>query len=371
MIQIYNFKNDGLETEQNNKTATEVKAKIQCGNIEFLQIFEEGMKVVFSKPKEAIENKGLFIVKTTNEWMEEAKHKPKPNMLYDKFWFENELCLLFSDTNVGKSIKAVQIGNSISKGQAIDGFSMEADKQKVLYFDFELSDKQFQIRYCDDSDSQNNYVFDDNFIRIEFNPNMELPKGKKMEDLLFQELESVIVTTGAKILIVDNITYLKEGTEKANDALPLMKQIKFLKSKYGLSVLALAHTPKRDLTKKLTRNDLQGSKMLMNFCDSSFAIGESHLDKNLRYIKQIKQRNCGQVYGKDNVVVCEIDKVVNFVQFKFMGYGKEFEHLEEKSTEKTVKKKQEAAVLKSQGVSNCEISRRLSVSEGTIRNWLK
>jgi len=370
MIKIYNSKGNDFTEEPNPKVATEVKAKIQCGNVEFSQIFEEDTKVVFKKPKETIENKGLFTVKTTNEWMEAAKYKPIPKMLFDKLWFEKEVCILFADANVGKSILAVQIGNSISKGQPIHGFSMEAEKQKVLYFDFELSDKQFQIRYSDDN-SENNYIFDDNFIRIEFNPDMELPKGKKFEDLLFQELESVVISTSAKILIIDNITYLKEGTEKANDALPLMKQLKFLKSKYDISVLALAHTPKRDLTKKITRNDLQGSKMLMNFCDSSFAIGESHVDKNLRYIKQIKQRNCGQVYGKDNVVICELDKVVNFVQFKFMVCGKEFEHLEEKSAEKTVKKKQEAAVLKSQGVSNSEIARRLSVSEGTIRNWLK
>ena len=51
--------------------------------------------------------------------------------------------------------------------------------------------------------------------------------------------------------------------------------MKALKSKYGLSILVLAHTPKRDSGKPLGRNDLQGSKMIINFCDSAFAIGES------------------------------------------------------------------------------------------------
>lgn len=53
--------------------------------------------------------------------------------------FENELCILFADTNQGKSISAVQRGNSISKGEPIPGFKLEEDKQRVLYFDFELS----------------------------------------------------------------------------------------------------------------------------------------------------------------------------------------------------------------------------------------
>jgi hypothetical protein len=41
----------------------------------------------------------------------------------------------------------------------------------------------------------------------------------------------------------------------------------------------------------LSANDLQGSKMLINFCDSAFAIGKSSNDKDLRYLKQIKQRS--------------------------------------------------------------------------------
>ena len=61
----------------------------------------------------------------------------------------------------------------------------------------------------------------------------------------------------------------------------------------------------------------------MHFCDSSFAIGESAADKNLRYIKQIKQRHCESVYDSDNVAVCEIVKPDNFLQFEFIGFGKE------------------------------------------------
>ena len=363
---------NGLTQEPSQETSVEVE-EIQDKNTEISvqSVENEEINSIETPTKEIIENKGLFIVKSSNEWIEEAKKRPIPKMLFDKLWFENELCILFADTNVGKSLLAVQIGNSISKEQAINNFEMDTEKQKVLYFDFELSNKQFQIRYCDDNDSQNCYAFDDNFMRIEFNTDMELPKKTKFEDYLIQELERVVSDTKAKVVIIDNITYLKDGTEKANDALPLMKQLKFLKQKYDLSILALAHTPKRDLSKPLIRNDLQGSKMLMNLCDSSFAIGESHADKSLRYIKQIKQRNCEQLYDADNVIVCEIDKLDNFLQFKFIGYGREFEHLKPQSDDDKVKKHQEAAELKEQGLSNCEIARRIGKSEKTIRNWLK
>ena len=363
---------DGLQ-----ETTQEVKEETHCENIEHSQIDNESIKLTEQTVEEEVSinettvNKELFIVKSTNEWIEQGKKTPIPRILFDKFWFENELCILFADTNLGKSILAVQIGNSISKGQAIPDFALGATKQKVVYFDFELSTKQFQIRYCDEWSSQDCYTFDENFVRIEFNPNMELPKKIKFEDYLIQELEKVIIDTESKIVIVDNITYLKDGTEKANDALPLMKKLKALKHKYDLSILALAHTPKRDLSKPLIKNDLQGSKMLMNLCDSSFAIGESHADKDLRYLKQIKQRNCEQAYNADNVVICEVDKSDNFLQFKFMGYGRELEHLKPQSNEDKIKKKQEAAALKTQGLSNSEIGRRVGVSEKTIRNWFK
>jgi len=64
------------------------------------------------------ENQSLFTVKTANDWIEEAKLNPIPNMLFSEFWFENEVCILFADTNLGKSILAVQIANSISKGSS-------------------------------------------------------------------------------------------------------------------------------------------------------------------------------------------------------------------------------------------------------------
>lgn len=276
---------------------------------------------------ESNENKGIFKIKTANQWIEQAKRRPVPKALFSEFWFEGELCILFADTNLGKSILAVQIGNSISKGEAIPGFGLESEGQKILYFDFELSDKQFENRYS--SNFKNHFVFSDNFLRIEINPESNIPNGQSFEEFLYHSLERSIIDTNAKILIIDNITYLKNETEKAKDALPLMKHLKALKSKYGLSILALAHTPKRDLTKPITRNDLQGSKMLINFCDSSLSIGESNIDGNTRYLKQIKSRNTELIYNNDNVMVCNIEKPENFLRFCFLNFGTENEHLKQ------------------------------------------
>ncbi len=165
------------------------------------------VKEVKQQSEQDKESKGLFTVKTASRWIEQAKIRPNPRMLFSEFWFEGELCILFADTNLGKSILAVQIANSISKGKHIPGFKMETPKQTILYFDFELSDKQFENRYS--IKFAQHYVWDSNFIRVEINPDAVITDDQSFEIFLYQSLEQSIQETGAKILIIDNLTYLK------------------------------------------------------------------------------------------------------------------------------------------------------------------
>ncbi len=319
--------------------------------------------------EKAKQTKGLFSVKTANQWIKEAKNRDIPNMLFDAFWSENELCILFADSGLGKSILSVQIGESISTGKPIQGFKNTAKAQKVLCFDLELTDKMFEKRYS--NDYANHYHFNDNFYRVEINPDAEIPEGQSFESYLNSSLELSIQETGAKVIIIDNLTYLRSETERAKDALPLMKQLKALKSKYNLSILALAHTPKRDLSKPISRNDLQGSKMLYNFCDTVFAIGESARDNAIRYIKQLKPRNTELIYGTDNVCTCQLNKPDNFLGFEFLGFGYESEHLKEYTEKERQDRISEAKGLSDKGISGREIARQMGVSEGAVRKWLK
>lgn len=312
---------------------------------------------------------GLFSMKTANETIEAAKERPIPLMLFGQLWYEGEICILFADTNLGKSILAVQIADALSFGKSITPFKIEATAQKVLYFDFELSDKQFETRYS--TDYQNHYSFHDNFFRLEIDSNSEVPDGMPFEAYVNFSIEQTIKVTGAKVLIIDNITFLNHDNEKAKDALVLMKYLKKLKSKYELSILILAHTPKRDLGKPLSRNDLSGSKMLINFVDSAFAIGESYKDSGVRYIKQIKERNCEKIYHADNVPTFRIDKENSFLGFHFLDYDEESQHL--KALEKKDKESLIAQVkdLRLDNVSFRQIARQLRISKSTAENYAK
>ena len=310
-----------------------------------------------SKPADLLE------VKTANKWIEQASKRPIPRMLFSEFWFEQELCILFADTNVGKTILAVQIADSISRGQSIPGFKLETKAQKVIYCDFELNDKQFQSRYSRNYEYP--YQFSDNFLRVEINPDADFPEDASFEFALSNAIERVITNNGAKIVIIDNITYLRHENERAKDALPLMKHLKRLKSKYNLSLLVLAHTPKRDLTKPLTRNDLQGSKVLMNFCDSSFAIGESSSDSSFRYIKMIKVRSTEHIYDSYNIMVCQITKPDNFLHFNFLHLDSEYKHLKmvtERDRE-ILEEEVRGCILEEPSISAYAIAKRLCPEE--------
>lgn len=320
---------------------------------------------LIDSPKEN-PNTGLFTVKTANQAIMDAKNRPVPRYLFGQLWYVGENCILFSDTNQGKTILAVQIADTISSGRrGTAGLAMDAPAQKVAYCDFELSEMQFRKRY---SDNGNDYQFSDNLLRVEINPDADCPDGCSFEDYLKMSLEQLVVDQGVKIIIIDNITFLCNELEKAQGALPLMKWLKAFGRQHDLSILVLAHTPKRPLSNPITVNDLAGSKMLSNFADSIFAIGASAKDSSMRYIKELKQRNEAYMYDADNVIVCEIEKPNNFLQFSFREFGCESDHLTATQRDEEVKRAKE---LKAQGMTQREIAAQMGVSLGKVNNLLK
>jgi RecA-family ATPase len=312
----------------------------------------------------------LFTTRRANDWMKQEYSNPRARMLFGSFWFEHELCILFADTNLGKSILAVQIAANLTSGTTVEPFYNKCDEpQPTLYIDFELNAKQFEARYR--HPQWGSHLFSDLFYRAEFNPEGDDPVlYTTYEKYVEDSIVTAVTTTKARVLIIDNITYMRRGTEKASDAQPLMKMLKALKIKYKLSVLVLAHTPKRDTRKPLTVNDLQGSKMLMNFADSAFAIGQSRLDANLRYLKQIKQRTQQEQYGEDNVVLIRAEHDYTLLSYKFEGYAAEYEHLRHQNARDEVNIRQ-IRELYSQGMSLRKMAVELGLHFSAVHRAVK
>ncbi len=311
-----------------------------------------------------------FIIKPAADWLQLGNNEQGDEMLFGEFWHEGELCILFADTNVGKSILAVQIGNSISRGEPIPGFSMKQQPENILYFDFELSTKQFEKRYT--SAVHGNYRFAPNFYRVVFNPDAAgIHKFANYADYINNALENILINSSARIIIIDNITCLRSSTDSAASAISLMRNLQAIKNKYGLSILVLAHTPKRNPVKPVSRNDLQGSKMLLNFADSAFAIGESQTINGHRYLKQIKQRSNSQIYGAANVCLCSIIKPANFLQFDFKGHSNEASHLMHYTEQHRQNTETRITRLRTQGLTLRQIAAETKLSYSTVDRLLK
>lgn len=182
----------------------------------------------FNSETNAEDFKSAFIVKSGNAWIESAKVKPIPKPLFDEFWAEGEICIFFGDTGKGKSVLSIQIADSIAKGVSIGNFALKAEPQTVLVFDLELSEKQFEKRYSIEGADcyTNHYVWSENFRRGAINPYAVTPKRfKNFEEYFFFSLEWEIVQTETRILVVDNITYLKTQLQDAKEAIPLMQKL--------------------------------------------------------------------------------------------------------------------------------------------------
>ena len=297
------------------------------------------------------DNIGMFTIRTANRTIAEAAMRPNPRQLYQELWYEGEVCCLFSDSNLGKSIYAVQMADTI------------ATLRPVLLVDCELTDKQFQMRYTD-IDTGVMHIFPELLYRAEINPNTL--DVKDYETKIFHHIEAAAQHMKCNIIIIDNLTYLCNSSDKGVDAGLFMMKLMNLKKKYGWSLLIIAHTPKRSLMSPITQNDLAGSKKLYNFFDSVFAIGKSAKDSRLRYVKQLKVRAGEFRYDSSNVIVYEIEKTDGFVYFEFKEFSTEKEHLKERTEKEITSTHRNVHELKSQGKSTREIAAYLGLSKSKV-----
>ena len=297
------------------------------------------------------DNIGMFTIRTANRTIAEAAMRPNPRQLYQELWYEGEVCCLFSDSNLGKSIYAVQMADTI------------ATLRPVLLVDCELTDKQFQMRYTD-IDTGVMHIFPEMLYRAEINPNTL--DVKDYETKIFHHIEAAAQHMKCNIIIIDNLTYICNSSDKGVDAGLFMMKLMNLKKKYGWSLLIIAHTPKRSLMSPITQNDLAGSKKLYNFFDSVFAIGKSAKDSRLRYVKQLKVRAGEFRYDSSNVIVYEIDKTDGFVHFEFKEFSTEKEHLKERTEKEITSTHRNVHELKSQGKSTREIAAYLGLSKSKV-----
>lgn len=326
--------------------------------------YEETIAV--SNPIEAIDREieaagrapkhvGLLSVKKANDWIEDAIARPDPRMFFHNLIVQYENTVLFAQSNVGKTILAVQIAEDIAR------------TDKVLYIDLELADKQFQMRYTD-SESGEVHIFPENFSRAEIDP--EFIVGADLENEILFSIEEA-AKEGTGFVFLDNITFACNDSEKGASASSFMMKVIRLKKKYHLTTVVVAHTPKIRGYQPITQYDLAGSARLISFFDAGIAVARSAKDNNLRYIKQVKVRTGEFRYDAENVIICDVQKVNGCLRYEIQDYGRESDHLKEGSGSEELEEIYAVLRLQADGKSIREIASTLDMSKTTVARRLQ
>ena len=214
--------------------------------------------------------------------------------LFDNFWYEGEMACLFGDTNVGKSLLAYQIANSIAAG--IDS--------PVAYFDFENSTHQYVKRYFDQQ--KNEYALrSDNLYVFNISPYHVFPP-KKVK-LLLDGIECKIIRYRTPYVIIDDIFHLCSMNDCPSTDF-VLRTLRHWTLRYRISILVVAHARRHHHNAPIELRHLCGSQRLTYAFDSIFALNRTFLSRDTLYLKHLKSRNSTITNDSDNVIPIKIDK---------------------------------------------------------------
>lgn len=298
--------------------------------------------------------------------VDNPKYFVPARQVFGNFLFENELGILFGDTNSAKSILSTDIGISFSSHVSHWDGSMtdETIDGETYYYDLEQSTRQFARRYMAAPFRKGK------FERVSFSI---LQYGEAGTEHLISEVKSRMKANVSQLIIIDNLQCILTQNFSPTKVKALMQQLKMLKDLHPLlTILLVAHTTKRDLNKPLNQNSMSGSKVIANFADSIFGISESVTGSSCRYIKQIKSR---EVSRADEVAICEIYDHP-YLHLELIEYDTEANHLAARKGASRISKIDEFVrnrilELNEDGASLREIQSELGISKSHVHRILR
>ena len=297
--------------------------------------------------KSAVNTKS-FRVASMNEYLEKAKLLPPLVVLYPNIVLEGDLCIIFGQSGIGKTIFAMQVAREIA-----------AKGKRVLYLDFEMSERQLPLRY-------NTPNFPPTFFRAEL-------RTDNAVDNVLTEIERAAVENHAEVLFIDNITALGQSLDKGMEAGTLMSSLNALKKEHGWTLVVLNHVPKRySGAIPLSLEAIQGSAKLNQLVDDAIGLGVSSKDHSVVYVKQCKWRNGEMELYADHVALYERTKdEVGNLGFSFRDYGSERELLATETENGQGELRSSVASLHGQGYTQQQIADRLNISQSKVSRILK
>ena len=254
--------------------------------------------------KEFSNLKNPFFVSSARQYDDQLS---APKSLWHDLWHQGEMCCLFGEPNVGKSVLANMMAYDIATcGTA------------VLYIDFENSPHQAASRYHDPLGKCQLFV-PSNISFVTVNPVLSYNVTRSYT-LVLDAIEHEFVTQNTPVVIIDDISHICPLRDCAA-AQEVMRRMRQWIIKYSVSILVIAHAVRQRSACPLAISALFGASHTAYCFDSIFAIGRSLRDNSTRYIKQLKSRITAITYGASNVITLNLAKTGDFLCFEILGAG--------------------------------------------------
>jgi KaiC/GvpD/RAD55 family RecA-like ATPase len=279
--------------------------------------------------------------------------KPRTDY-WHSLWHEGEMAFLFADTNLGKSILAVQIANEVAN----------KIQRNVLYFDFEHSPQQLRQRYTDESGLQWNcsHFLRRVDVRMAYSNDYHIPS-------LLDAIERNVVDSKAAAIVIDNISAIITDPCDRRFVRDFLKSLNVIRERYDLAVLVIGHTRRHSRYEPLSVNNAACATTISDLCDSVFAIGQSTTDPALRYIKQLKNRSGEITYDALHVIPAVIVRQNHGLFFEMHEVTQESRLIDRISAERW-RQYLSARILQQKGCSIRQIAATIGLSKSSVQRLL-
>src|SRR4051812_6498581 len=228
-----------------------------------------------------------------NECIAAVKHVRWPERLFDEFWCEGELAILFGPPGVGKSILAVQIADALARGRAIGSFRMPMYRRRTLYVDMVMSEVKFGQRYS-------------YFPRVNRDQ-----RAFKFSECLFRERPARNVALGPwlrakiefdrlEVVVIDDVRAFSRTCDGTLETLALMRELKQISDDTRVSMLVLATSAMPGRGGIVSEVDMRRSRNICDIADKVFAMGFHPRSAGDRFLIETRSRNSEVVWTIDN-----------------------------------------------------------------------
>lgn len=322
-------------------------------------------------------NNAAYEIRSSNDWMADAKRREMPRRLIGELWRERELAVLYGDPGSAKSVFAMQVAETLARGGSFAPFSSRVDARPVVYIDTMSNDKQFESRYAADHEGgrarflHKHYKFAEILTRVEYDlGSLVLEKGTTPADVFCRDLRQIVAETGTKTIIVDSLNGLLTSYYGNRQLTDLLIGLRRLRKELDLSILVVVQTATHRTAAPLGMGTVL-FRAISCRTDSIFGMGRDHSQSGRVYLKQAMSRSGAMINDEAHVPVFTVQKENgNFLSLELSEYLPETELLENVRTLREWDTIERIKELTDAGRSLREIATGLSMAKTTVHKLL-